>query len=209
MQAENRDIWEAQKNIFFSKKFKELVKEWKQYMKSKGLTASQEALAEEIGCQHRNTVSNWMTGKDYPSPENMERICNFFHISQDYFFPKSINEEELTLKRYHDDMESGPREWAEELGVSDAFLRFIKSDQSLTDELLSNQYTDAILNSFDPAVPDTGSLFQMVNSAGEKAYMTRTTVRVLRDIETEVKKYMSYLIWKAGQEERIKRFGRE
>lgn len=189
--SEENDIWTKASKEYAIRKAKDLVRDWQQEQKSKGEPWRREDLAEKLHC-HRNTLDHWLNGK---TPLDVQLFCEWFKVNPSFFVAKNLDELDIVDETHHKMMQSNSAELASQYGVSKTFLWYLKSDQQIQDEILNHQPTDAILNSFDPNVPDVGSPYQFVNSNGEKAYLNEYTMPLLGEIEPKVKEYIRFLLW--------------
>ena len=185
------DPWEMALARFRQRKFKELVERWQNDRKEKNLPWSLSDLGEEIGW-HRNTLSAYLNGK---REMDLQTICRFFQVDPKYFVP-TLGEMDIVNEQHHKMMQAVAAEAAQRNHVSEGFLWFLKSDSDLQHEILRNQRTDAILNSFDPDVPDVKSPYQFELKTGKRAYLNEDSMIIIGMIEKEVKNFTSYQIWK-------------
>lgn len=196
MRENNVDFWTEASDRFMRRKLKELVKNWQQERKENGLPWSHADLAKELHYSHRNTVSNWLNGKAQPP---IDDICKYFNIDPSFFVAQSLEQLDLMDQHHHLWMQNNAAEMAKECGVSNSFLWYLKSVQSLQDNIIDNQKTDAFLNSFDKDVPDVCSPFQFIHSNGTKIYINEYSLPILGRVESEVKEYIQFLLWKEYQ----------
>ena len=190
---EDSDIWAQASERYARRKLKELIEKWECDRKAKKLPHTYQDLAEELHYSHRNSVGNWLSGK---SPPPWDNICQYFNVDHSYFVAKNLDELGIADEGHHRRMQKDAARIADECGVSNSFLWYLKSDQRLQDQISYYQVTDLYLNPLDPDVPDVHSPYQIIDSNGGKAYLTEESLTRLGRIEPEVKKYLEYQIWK-------------
>lgn len=188
---ENLDIWSEAAKRYRTKKINELFTNWQQERRAAGLPSSQSAFAEEIN-YHRNWISKILNGEANPP---IEELCRFFKVDPSYFVAKNLDELDIMDEDHHRRMQSNSAKIASENGVSKSFLWYLKTDPVVQDIIVRHQSTDAILNSFDPDVPDVGSPYQFANSTGEKVYLNEYSLPKLARIESKVKEFIAFQIW--------------
>lgn len=187
----NLDIWKQASARYTRRKLSELVSEWQSQRKAQGLPSTKADLADEIHV-HRNTLSKWLNGQIAPP---IEELCSKFNVTPDFFVAQNLDEMDLVDEQHHKWMQEDAAEAARKYHVSKSFLWYLKSDPDAQHEILNNQPTDGYLNSFDPDVPDVGSPFQFSLKNGKKAYLNETGMKIIGELEREVRDYTTFKIW--------------
>ncbi len=189
----NFDIWSEASKKYAIRKLKSLIEDWQRDRKSKSLPWDYGTLAKELNYSHRNTIGNWLNGS---TQIPIKEICQYFNVEESFFEAQNLEELDIMNKEFHEQMQRNSEKIAEHSRVSQSFLWYLRSDQELQDMIIDNQPTDAVLNSFDPEVPDVMSPFQFINSKGEKVYLNEFTLPILGRTEPKVKEFIQFLLWK-------------
>lgn len=178
----------------FSEALKKLYQERKKNVDPK---LSQEKLAEELFVA-RETVSGWMNGKQFPQPDMIVKLESYFNVPPGYFSSKE-ERKGLTLidEEAHSVLEEQCERFAERIGLSPAFVSFIKESPALSDLIVSLCWVNPKIQSLDPSVPEIPeNVFQFVSSSGVKVYLPKDVMQMLRNVQEDLSEYLPFLLQK-------------
>ena len=181
----------------FSEALKKLYQERKKNADPK---LSQEKLAEELFVA-RETVSGWMNGKQFPQPDMIVKLESYFNVPPGYFSSKK-ERKGLTLidEKAHSVLEEECERYAKMIGLSPAFVSFIKESPGLSDLIVSLCWVNAETQSLDPSVPEIKeNVFQFVSSSGVKVYLPKEVMQMLRNVQEDLSEYLPFLLQKHGK----------
>jgi len=155
---------------------------------------SQEKLAEELHVV-RETVSGWMNERQYPQPDMIVKLAEYFNVPPGYL----SGEEGLTMidENAHSVLEEQCEKLAEYIGLSPAFVSFIKERPGLSDLIVSLCWVNPKIQSLDPSVPEIKeNVFQFVSSSGVKVYLPKEVIQMLRNVQEDLSDYLLFLLQK-------------
>ena len=177
--------------MVFADHLKTLIGKWEQ---ANGRKLTQSELGKAIHSS-REAVNGWLSGKHIPEEKTIELLCKFFSVPRNYFNP--VEELILTDEEHHKSLAAEAEETAKLLGLSPAFLMFIRENQALADMVVSHACYDAILQSENPAVPEMPDCpYQFVTSTGAKIYLPREILYMLRVVQRDLIEYAGFMIEK-------------
>ena len=181
----------------FSEALKKLYQDRKKNVDPK---LSQEKLAEELFVA-RETVSGWMNGKQFPQPDMVAKLETYFNVPPGYFSSKE-ERKGLTLidEKAHSVLEEQCERFAERIGLSPAFVSFIKESPAMSELIVSLCWVNADTQSLDPSVPEIPeNIFQFVSSSGVKVYLPKEVMQMLRSVQEDLSEYLPFLLQKHGK----------
>lgn len=186
--------FEKNKKEVFSEQLKELMNNWKKTNKKK---LTQEELAKAIYVT-RETVSGWINQRTYPLEDTIQRLCNFFKVPEWYFTKGNYGNGQTVIdKQIHDNLEAECRKLSSRIGLSQAFVSFLKENQAIADAIISVSWIDDYIQSFSPSVPLLPDhVFQFVSSSGIKIYPSEEILFMLRIVQREIGDYALYQVQK-------------
>lgn len=186
--------FEENKRKRFSDTLRQLYRHWRENVDPK---LSQEKLAEELYVA-RETVSGWLNGRQYPQPDMIVKLAAYFHVPPGYLSGEELHQG-LTLldEKAHKELEARCESVAERIGLSPAFVSFIKENPALSDLIVSLCWVNPAVQSLDPAVPELKeNTFQFVSSSGVKVYLPDDVLQMLRCVQEDLSEYLPFLFQK-------------
>ena len=197
--------FEKNQRVIFSKRFNDALENREQ-------KETLDSLAELFDVE-RTTVNNWKHGKCLPGKAKRRNIARKLEKPENYFEPDyTLEDQDLADARYHWKMDHHYAGCADEIGLDEDFVRFIRNNELFADMISNMQHIDVLLNSMDPRVPQTQSAFQFTTKAGERFYINEYMIYILRTLQGEVEDYIHSLLFKYEQildEEEIIRKNRD
>ena len=184
MKSSSKDVLEIRKREIFSQAFGGLFDQWRAQRRQAGLSATQSDLAALLDT-HRNSISNWLAGKSYPSVETMRKIYLLFNVAEDYFDPLAAREKVDFTKVTEENIESRFvfRDHQAAKQPSREFISLVLKNKALRDAV--REYENASGDGFLPKEKQVKDLSDRAKT-------------VLADIEREAVQYTAYLIWRAA-----------
>ena len=115
----------------------------------------------------------WASGrlKEYKKATRRS-VARKLNLHENYFEPDyTLEDQDLADARYHWKMDQHYAGCADEIGLDEDFVRFIRNNELFSDMISNLQHIDVLLNSMDPRVPKTQSAFQFTTKVGERFYI--------------------------------------
>lgn len=180
------------------KEFASVLRQLKQNWQSAHGSLTDEDLAEAVDVS-RESVNRWMNGSSYPSKGKLSALAEFFHVPVSFFSEKKEKQQGLTLidENAHSVLEEQCEKLAESIGLSPAFVSFIKERPGLSDLIVSLCWVNPKIQSLDPSVPEIPeNVFQFVSSSGVKVYLPKEVIQMLRNVQEDLSDYLLFLLQK-------------
>lgn len=180
------------------KEFASVLRQLKQNWQSAHGSLTDEDLAEAVDVS-RESVNRWMNGSSYPSKGKLSALAEFFHVPVSFFSEKKEKQQGLTLidENAHSVLEEQCEKLAEHIGLSPAFVSFIKESPGLSDLIVSLCWVNPQIQSLDPSVPEIKeNVFQFVSSSGVKVYLPKEVIQMLRNVQEDLSDYLLFLLQK-------------
>lgn len=128
----SKELRKRTTNIYFAKRFSELIKEWKT---KTGKT--QKEFSDEC-YSNPNSIGNYKNGSDFPSPATIDALIRVFNnagmnVTVEDFIPHTNDD------AYHYDpsrakgIQDHNREFAQKIGLSEGFMDFITNCTNFSD----------------------------------------------------------------------------
>lgn len=202
------------KKLFLDQQFKEnqktlFAKRLNEALQKRKTKETLDSLAELFEVE-RTTVNNWKHGRCLPKQATRRSVARKLNLHENYFEPDyTLEDQDLADARYHWKMDQHYAGYADEIGLDEDFVRFIRNNELFSDMISNLQHIDVLLNSMDPRVPKTQSAFQFTTKVGERFYINEYMIYILRALQGEVEDYIHSLLFKYEQildeEERIRK----
>jgi hypothetical protein len=174
-----------------SERLNELKKRWEN---AHGQKLTDQMIADSVHVS-RETVTKWRGGKNRIDSACLPALCEFFSVPASYFAPR-VPERLLVDEDFHRQLADECKRTAENIGLDDGFLSFIKSTQKLADSVISSACIDCIIQPDSNSVPEFDSLYQFISSTGAKIYLPDDSLYMLRLVQRDLSEYALFLIWK-------------
>lgn len=183
--------YDENRRRIFAARLKGLIDKWEL---ANGKKLSQAKIGEAVNYS-RETVNGWLSGKHIPEERTIELLCRFFSVPRNYFNP--AEDMIFSDEAHHKELAAEAEETAREIGLSPAFLMFIKENPALADMVISHSWIDAVLQSFSPEVPENPDCpYQFISSTGAKIYLPAEVLYMLRVVQRDLIEYAGFMIEK-------------
>ena len=150
----------------------------KKLRKDHGLTQQELATALNIA---RSSISSYENGDRYPDNTNMKKLCEFFHVTEDFLSGNTISEKPPSMKEFLQDTKFDLNTLADLTGINYTKLLNIKNgdlDPDPSDNYLfiDDLLYDGILASLANTDQDLIALLITITNSKNK-----TIIRLLKD----------------------------
>ena len=199
----------------FGAKFSDQFKKWKKEEKGRTMTS----FGKLFGAT-RQTVGNWCTGDDIPTPARLKKICEEFGVPDDYFDTDNMTHDEkykyssvyqTEVGRKH--VEFSTKQLGLDLNLVQALSDLVDFDKlfplySPIEHTTRDPDTGEVVydrrvnfpNSAHMETVDKDLRFLQIERDGKRITLHRCDLAFLKEVQDQVKDYVEYLFYHRSKE---------
>lgn len=192
------------RNTIFAQNFSRYFEEWKK--QDSGRNATKFA---KLIYSNRVSVSKWKNGNAYPTEENMKRICEVLHVSEDQLTDASLYKKAYTHdSHFTENLHHRFQKYCDCIGIESDFMKFAKSavpDEEFplwspiveTGDLLNIKYhRQSLASAFES---DSSNEFQR-SIDGKTVNLCYADFQFLREVQEDVKEFIRFKYYQRKHE---------
>lgn len=188
------DYWDKSKRDYFGSAFSIALEKWKEdglLPENGGKRRTQDDFCLRTGI-HRNSISAYKKGYDYPKAGTLERICSELGVNEDYFTPSDYKILNEINPKYHRQLELEYDTYSEEIGLDKYFTSFVTGIENIHRDFPLRNVREN--NPFVETVK-TDSKYQLTDDLNQTVFLKRINLDFLKRLQDEVTSFIRYKMY--------------